>query len=93
MSITAIRDAFNYVSEPEGIRCVRARLHYCDAAGGSTGLRNHSRLEFDLAQGDRQWTIKSGVLVPGASAYQVARALARQAIEAPPVKDEPPDAT
>jgi hypothetical protein len=42
-----LRDAFNSVSIPKGIRCNGARLMYCDPTGKSDGLRNHQQLAFD----------------------------------------------
>jgi hypothetical protein len=47
MSTSELRDSFNQVSEPFGIRCVAVRMSYCDHEGGAK-KRDHQKLEFDI---------------------------------------------
>jgi hypothetical protein len=82
MSTAALRDTFNLVSEPKGIRCTGALLIYCDAKGESDGLRTHQRLVFNCvhAAGNATRQYTSDPLPPGSNATAAAQAMAQKAI-------------
>lgn len=48
MSIHAIKEAFHGAATG-GLRCVAARMRYCDENGGDT-KRDHQILEFDIVR-------------------------------------------
>jgi hypothetical protein len=78
MSTADLRDAFNAVSLPKGIRCTGARLMYCDAAGKSDGIRNHQQLAFDCVNGNDNTVheFTSDPLPPGTNVNAAAAQLA-----------------
>jgi len=80
MSTAALRDAFNAVSEPAGIRCSMVRLNWCDAKGGVAGLRDHVTLTFELADGAHAWTVGTDPIPPAADLTSAARQMAQQTI-------------
>jgi hypothetical protein len=84
MSASDLRDAFNAISQPGGIRCVRATLIYCDATGSEVGPRNHQRVTFETVKGadNSLATYQSDPLPPGSSILTATQALARKAIGA-----------
>jgi hypothetical protein len=82
MSISDIRDAFNIISVPKGIRCTSALLNYCDKDGKSDGPRNHQQLVFDCVNvnDNTGHRYTSAVLPPGAGVLQAAQDVALKAI-------------
>lgn len=82
MSASDLRDAFNAVSLPHDIRCVAARLSYCDAQGTPHGPRNHQRIEFDLvkAADNSTQTVATDLIPPGANVFLAVRALAQKVV-------------
>lgn len=82
MSSSDLRDAFNAVSLPQGVRCIAVRLTYCDAQGNPDGPRNHQRIAFDLVKGadNSKQTVATDPIPPGASIDQATRNLAQKVI-------------
>jgi hypothetical protein len=82
MSASDLRDAFNMISLPGGVRCTAARLTYCDADGSPTGMRNHQRIAFDTvkAADNSIATYQSDPLPPGSSVLTATQTIARKAI-------------
>jgi hypothetical protein len=78
MSTVDLRDAFNIVSLPKGIRCTGALLMYCDAQGTPTGKRDHQQLVFNCVNGNDNTTkqFTSDPLPPGTNVNAATAALA-----------------
>lgn len=84
VSISDIRDAFNTISLPKGIRCTDALLTYCDKAGKPDGPRDHQQLVFTCVNSNDNTAHRytSALLPPGASVLQAAQDMANKAIGA-----------
>jgi hypothetical protein len=76
MSISALRDAFNGITLPVGMRCTGCRMRYVDADGVSNVHRNFQILEFDVVRsGDNLQKTLFSKPIPG-GAVLVAEAMA-----------------
>lgn len=85
MSIIDLRNAFNEVSVPAGVRCTSNLLLYGDAEGlHGGGKRDHQILVFNCVRSTDNTTHQyiSDPLPPGASLIAAAQALANKAIGA-----------
>jgi hypothetical protein len=79
MSTIDLRDAFNGVSLPKGIRCTGAMLLYCDASGDqSADKRDHQRLVFQCVDANDNATkqFATDPLPPGTNVNAAAAAFA-----------------
>lgn len=78
MTISDVRDAFNSVTLPKGLRCEKVLLMYCDEDGRhGEGKRDHQLLVFNCGDG-KQFTT---VVKPGASVNVAAVLCGQKAIE------------
>jgi hypothetical protein len=84
MSTVDLRDAFNGISLPKGIRCTGAMLLYCDAQGTSTGKRDHQQLVFNCVNGKDNTSnqFASDPLPPGTNVNAAAAELAKKVTSA-----------
>lgn len=89
MSMHAIKEAFALAATPndpahKAIRCVAARMSYCDQSGNiGSGKRDHQLLEFDIVvPPDIKATIMTDPIPPGASLVAAAAAAAAAAVKA-----------
>jgi len=79
MGSIALRDAFHEVVKDHGMRCVKARLYYCDASGHLIGKRDHQIMEFDLVNSSNNTssTLKSPPMRMDVQVVPAAVALAK----------------
>lgn len=82
MGASDLRDSFNAISLPSGVRCIAVRLTYCDANGTAQGPRTYQIVSFDLvkAADNSKQTVTSDPIPPGANLLQAVQALAQKAI-------------
>lgn len=84
MTIADVRDAFNAITLPHGIRCTGALLNYCDKQGNPDGPRDHQQLVFNCVKSSdntaAQYT--SAILPPGTNMTMAAAAVANGIINA-----------
>ena len=82
MSASDLRDAFNAVSLPAGVRCTGAFLLYCDPAGTPHGKRSHQKLVFNCVRSadNTAHQFTTDALHPGTNVNAEAATFARKII-------------